>query len=177
MKVNVPVRAGGVQCTMIELSECHARILRGSPLRAGSETALIFDWGESWFVATARVVSTDANGECELQFVHVPPNSKETLDAALKTLKDDRLYQSIGHIVGDALGGGVADREMLRFRFIAGKWIVRTAKANEMQPVDGFLAPASASEASVKRLCAAYENLDNDGRQMLRLLAAVKLAA
>ena len=175
MNIHVPVRVGGADGVLIELSECHARIRHDNRLAAGAETTLVFDWGASWFIATARVGSTEVAGEYELQFLHVPPNARETLDAALQTLKDERLRRSVGHIIGEALAG--RSHELLRYRFIAGKWIVRTAKPNEQQPVDGFLVPAELGEIDRTRLCAGYEQLDNDGRQMLRLLAAAKLAA
>jgi hypothetical protein len=175
MNIHVPVRVGGANGVLIELSACHARVRHGGRLAAGSETTVVFDWGASWFVATARVGSTEAAGEYELQFLHVPPNAKETLDAALQTLKDERLRLSVGDIIGEALARG--SNELLRYRFISGKWIVRTAKPDEQQPVDGFLVPAQLGEIDRKRLCAGYEQLDNDGRQMLRLLAAAKLAA
>jgi len=174
MNIHIPARIAGGDGVVIELGASHARIRHGNPLRAGVETTLVFDWGASWFAATARVVSTGA-GESELHFIRVPPNAQETLDAAVQTLKDERLRQSVGDIIGDAIES--RSDELLRYRFIAGKWIVRTAKAAEQQPVDGFLVPAALDEADRKRLCAGYEQLDNDGRQMLRLLAAAKLAA
>ncbi|HJT15922.1 MAG TPA: hypothetical protein VJ853_00965 [Thermoanaerobaculia bacterium] len=176
MKVEVPVRIGGENAVLIDLSECDARIRHSSPLAAGSETSLVFDWGDAWFIATARIVATNTT-ESELQFVNVPPNARETLDAALNALKDDRLQQSVRNVVDEALASALPDCEPLRYRWIGGKWIVRTAKASEQQPVDGFIVPSSLPRPEVKRLCAAYETLDNDGRQMLRLVAAARLAA
>lgn len=177
MNIRVPVRVGGSEGALVELSEGHARIRHAQRLSAGSETSLIFDWGDAWFVATARVIPTGVAGESELQFIHVPPNARETLQAALHALNDDRLRRSVGDIISDTLPQEPPNNELLRCRFIEGRWVVRAAKPNEQQPVDGFLIPAAVGEHDVKRLCAGYEQLDNDGRQMMRLLAAAKLAA
>ncbi|HEY6842734.1 MAG TPA: hypothetical protein VI391_01085 [Thermoanaerobaculia bacterium] len=182
MNVRLFARAGGTNAVVVELSECHARVQHRNLLRGGSEVPLIFDWGDSWFVATTRVMSAtsiDASGmfESELQFVNIPEHSKETLDAAISTLGDARLEQSLAEIVASALAGASSPCDLLRCRFIAGKWIVRNAKADELPPVDGFIVPSSVGDAELTRLRAAYETLDNDGRQMLRLLAAARLAA
>src|SRR5690349_7809279 len=54
----VPARFGRVEGTLADISDHGARMKHREALHPCTESRLVFDWGETWFIATARVLST-----------------------------------------------------------------------------------------------------------------------
>lgn len=182
--IPLPARFGRIEGTLMDIGERGVRLRHRQPLHPGTETRLIFDWGMSWFNASARVLSSRllvnaGEAQCyesRIEFVDVPAASKETLDSVLGTVRNTVLRKWVGNLMGEVLAGAFTPsenepRSLLRYRLINDRWIVRTADQDEAQPLDGFILPASLGEQEIKTVCATYKQLDKDGRQLLRLFA------
>jgi hypothetical protein len=185
LSIPLPARFGRIEGTLTDVSERGARLRHRQPLHPGTETRLIFDWGTSWFNCNARALSTrlvvategDQFYESRIQFLEVPPASKQTLAQVEATLRNSQLRKWVGNMMGEILAGAITKDEigkhsLLRYRLVNDRWIVRTADDDEPQPVDGFILPSSVGEEEIKTVCAAYRQLDRNGRQLLRLFAA-----
>src|SRR5262249_25240807 len=64
----------------------------------------------------------------------------------------------------------------LRCRLIGSRW-ERKWTSNPTQPEDGFLLPDSLHPEAVASPCEAYKGLDEDGRHLIRLIAAAALSS
>lgn len=192
MRLSIPLTArfGRIDGTLTDIGERGARFRHRQPLNPGAENRLIFDWGMAWFNCSARALSTrlvvandgDQLYESRIQFLEVPLASKQTLEHVEATLRNSQLRKWVGNMMGEILAGAIAKDEaeghsLLRYRLVNNRWIVRTAGDDDPQPVDGFILPSSVGEEEIKTVCAAYRQLDRDGRQLLRLFAQAAIAA
>ena len=185
--VPLPARFGRIEGTLVDVSARGARMRHRQPMHPGTESRLIFDWGTQWFNANSRVLSTRLVSasdthfyESRIQFLELPPASKLTLDQVVTTLRNMVLRKWVGNMMGEVLSGAITpaendDNRLLRYRLVNDRWIVRTAQDDEPQPLDGFILPASVGEEEIRTVCAAYKQLDLNGRQLLRLFAATSI--
>jgi hypothetical protein len=129
-------------------------------------------------LSTRLVVANEGDQfyESRIQFLEVPPESKQVLDHVVTTLRNSQLRKWVGNMMGEILAGAIPSDEagghsLLRYRLVNDRWIVRTADDDEPQPLDGFILPSSLGEEEIKTVCSAFRQLDRDGRQLLRLFA------
>lgn len=188
LTVPLPACLGRTDGVLIDLGRRGARFHHEKALAPGVELRLTFEWPGGPFRVRARVLSSrliavgsrQTRFESRLQFLQVPPGSNAVLQRVITTLTDQQLRQWVANMMGEwqvppsAEPAGTA-RARLRFRLLNGHWDTQPAAAGEGPPPDGFIVPASMEPGEISILCAAYQSLDRDGRQLLRLFASAAL--
>jgi hypothetical protein len=86
-----------------------------------------------------------------------------------------------GHSAGESILATIGQARRSRshgftsYRFREGTWW-RIPTDSPMQPTDGFTVGAHEDEDELETLCRAYENADDEGRRLIRLVAELSTA-
>ena len=181
--VLMPAVLGRGDALIADISADGARVMHftGHPL--DSQIRLVCFYAGHRFGVTARVLASRVIGlgsgpggstsyESRLQFVDCPPDSAETLAAIIEHIENERLRNWVSNAAGD--GSDVHDRDaaayFVRCRLRGRHW-TKCWTREEAQPADGFTVPAKLSDGEIDLLCEAYEKMDDEGRELIRMTA------
>jgi hypothetical protein len=167
--------------TLVDLSANGARIRHDAPVALGSRVRVTFDWKGDRFEATGEVlasrVSSLGNGtrfESRLRFLAVPERSQEILARTMTDSLDDDLRRWVSNLHGwneygadehDSRGDGT----FIRCRYVNRRW-QQTHTRDPLPPADGFTVPADTDPSEIRTLCRTFEESDEDGRSLVRLI-------
>lgn len=195
----VPARIGRGEGSLVDLSLHGMRVRHSTPAGRGTRVRVSFEWRGERFAATAevlasRVAALTADGgtlfESRLRFVDLAADGREMLDRVLGTIRNRDLRRWVANLRGwtdeeTTPHANVVPRDgrvaapsatpslnaFLRCRFRDGRWEKQWTR-DATQPLNGFVLPASVDPGEIARLCSTYEQIDADGRHLLRLMAA-----
>lgn len=172
---------------LIDLSDRGAKVRHFTMVRRGALVRLSFEWEGERFSANAEVLASRVvslgNGagsgttyESRLCFRDVPPPSESVLARALESLADRDVRRWVSNLRG---WGDEPVREplpfasgsFLRCRYLGTRW-EKKCTHDLTQPEDGFLLPAGVDHHEVETLCSTYAHMDDEGRRVVRLMAA-----
>lgn len=182
----IRVSVGRGSGTISDLSRGGTRVRHTLPVRRGAQVRVAFRWQEEQFDAMAEVLASrvaslgdNAGGatvyESRFRFVQLSPGSREVLGRVLDALSNRDLRRWVANLHGwseDANNAQDASQcgAFLRCRLIGRMWKKKWTH-DQTQPDDGFLLPASVNADELSTLCEAFENADDDGRHLIRLMA------
>ena len=183
--VVMPAFLGRGDAMIVDISSDGARVLHFASLPLHGELRLMFSHGGRRFGVIARVLASRVKGlgdgpagattfESRLQFVDASAESAATLAQIIEQLEDERMQRWESNAAGHAPAGrcGEANADyFLRYRLLGGRW-TKLSTRDSMQPRDGFTVPAKLSDHELRALCEAYEQMDAEGRELVRATAA-----
>jgi hypothetical protein len=187
-----PARVGVARVYIIDISLNGVRVAhQGTLPPPGHECALVFDW-EGCAVDLRCEVTRSV-----LERLAKNASEKSVHHAGLRILDADRqsretLRQMIAALVARALDEQKANArgipaeaaqcfqtgkgsEFLRFELIDGAWR-RTTTTRPEQPAHGFTISADEDRTHVELLCHTFENSDEPGRQLIKMMAELSLS-
>ncbi|HEX2122908.1 MAG TPA: PilZ domain-containing protein [Thermoanaerobaculia bacterium] len=167
-----------------DLSRGGARVRHTLPVRRGAQVRVAFRWQDEQFEATAevlasRVASLGAGGgtmyESRLRFAQMTAAAREVLARVLTALANRDLRRWVANLHGwsdetTAPHEAKQDGSFLRCRLVGRMWKKKWTH-DRTQPEDGFLLPGTVNADELSTLCDAFENADEDGRHLIRLMA------
>lgn len=173
---------------IIDISESGMRARHTIPTTCHSLVRVSFQWEDQRFSATAEVlasrlaslgVSADepAQYESRLRFRALSPQAAGVLTRVLSTLRDHDLRKWVANLRGwppEPETVSVAPRRRgayVRCRRFGIRWEKKWTR-DASQPEDGFLLPADIDPQDLDRLCSTYDIATDDGRRLMRLIAA-----
>lgn len=159
----------------------------------GDRFRLVFRWhGEDvdflCQVARSTVVRPGGDGQNVVshtgaRFVEASPQSERRLQDMIATFVGRMLIAQKSNANADTRDPDSAlilaqigearrsrSRGYLTFRLLNGEW-TREQSTTSLQPEDGFTVAAFEDEDELETLCRAYENTDDEGRRLIRLVA------
>lgn len=177
---------------IIDISLNGVRIAhQGTLPPAGRECALAFEWDshpiELRCEVTRNVLEKLAKSAAEKSIYHA---GLSIIDADAFSRRE--LRRMIGALVARALDEQKANArgvpaeaaqcfqtgkgtEFLRFELINGAWR-RTATTRPDQPAHGFTISAEESREHVEMLCHTFQNADEPGRQLIKMMAELSIS-
>jgi hypothetical protein len=190
----VPTRIGRGAGSLVDISMHGMRVRHSTPAGRGTRVRVSFDWRGERFSANAevlasRVAALTSDGgtlfESRLRFVDITGEAEEVLDRVLGTIRNRDLRRWVANLRGwteEDGGTNVVHGEarvpvappmsaFVRCRLRDGRWEKKWTR-DGTQPLNGFVVPATVDEGEISRLCMTYEQIDADGRHLLRLMAA-----
>jgi hypothetical protein len=187
---NVPVLLGRGKGVLVDLSEHGARVRHDVQAPRGSNVRLTFAWHKERFAASAEVLSSRVVAlgmadvptvyESRLRFRPLTDAAADLLSRVLGSVEDADIRKRVANLRGweddstPATRSPAATGSYLRCRLIGNRW-ERKLTHDSAAPADGFLLPESTTPKEVDSLCETYRDLDADGRQLIRLLAATAM--
>lgn len=187
---NVPVLIGRGKGVLVDLSEHGARVRHDVQAPRGSNVRLTFAWHNERFAASAEVLSSRVVAlgmadvptvyESRLRFRPLTDATAELLARVLGSVEDADIRKRVANLRGweetstPTTPTPAKTGSYLRCRLIGNRW-ERKLTHDMTTPIDGFLLPESVTPREVDSLCETYRELDDDGRQLVRLLAATAL--
>jgi hypothetical protein len=184
----MPAVLGRGDSLILDISAEGARVMHftGHPL--GSDVRLVFFYAGRRFSVIARMLASRVIGlgngpagstsyESRLQFTNCPDDTAETLEHIIEQIESERVRSWTSNAAGEAPAGGhsedFADASyFMRCRLRGIRW-VKCWTRDAAQPTDGFTVPAKLSDGEVEILCQAYENMDAEGRDLIRATATM----
>src|SRR5438105_6018717 len=180
----------GESALLLDVGVAGAFVEHHGKIEPGTHFTLSFRWqGEELDfmceVARSKVVrpSVDAGSivsHSGLRFVDASMQSKQKLqemmttfvrrllDAQRANASGDHQSEAVLSAIGDARRG--RSRGYLRYRLQDNAWR-HEATTSPRQPSDGFAVPAFEDDDDITKLCEAYERADEEGRNLIRLVA------
>jgi hypothetical protein len=186
---NVPVLVGRGEGVLVDLSERGARVRHSVQARRGSSIRVTFEWEGQRFAATGDVLSSRVVAlgfgdvptvyESRLHFRVITDAAGELLARVLLSVENGDVRKWVANLHGwsDAATAPSATRSTgsyLRCRLLGSRW-ERKWTHDRIQPKDGFLLPESVDTRDVDNLCETYVGMDDEGRDLIRLMAAASL--
>ncbi|HKR62962.1 MAG TPA: PilZ domain-containing protein [Thermoanaerobaculia bacterium] len=187
---SLPVFVGRGVGTLVDLSATGARVRHAVQAQRGSNVRLTFEWHGERFGATAEVLSSRVvslgNGESptiyesRLRFRLLTDAARDLLDRVLVAIENEDVRRWVANLRGWNAGESASPARIpikgsyLRCRLLGRRW-ERKWTQDASQPNDGFVLPETTGPRDVDELCATYENADDDGRNLIRLIAAASL--
>ena len=122
-------------------------------------------------VSHTGVRFVEAVGESEARLQNMMATFVGRLLSAQKANASGDATPSDDHFLGQ-LGEArrARSRGFLTYRWIAGAW-ERSSTEDPAQPSDGFTVASYEDEEELETLCRAYEQADDEGRRLIRLVA------
>lgn len=178
----VPVIFGRGDGVLIDLSRRGARIRHSTPVRRGASVRISFEWERMRFSATAEVLAarvislgTGPSYESRVRFISVEPDSEGVLAAALDDLAGRDVRRWVANLRGwsdeSQSPAPRSSGSFIRCR-LHGAWWERKCTGDTVQPANGFLLSAESTESEIAKLCDTYVRATEEGRQMIRTMAA-----
>jgi len=173
---------------LVDLSARGARVRHSAQARRSSNVRLSFEWKGERFAATGEVLSSHVVTlgyenhptiyESRLRFRLLTEESAALLTRVLSSMETDNVRTWVANVQGDSANvqpvrPARATGSYLRCRLI-GRW-ERKWTHDWTPPTDGFLLPETADPKEVDDLCASYLNEDEEGRKLIRLMAATAI--
>lgn len=184
---SIAVLIGRGEGVLIDLSANGARVRHAAIVRRGSTVRLSFEWaseriGGNAEVLASHVVSLGGAGttyESRLRFTRFDAGAREVLARALDALENRGVRRLIANLRGwtDEVRQvrpavpSLVTGSYIRCRLMGARWEVK-AIGDGQQPDDGFALPAPVEKGEILRLCDDYARAGEDGRRVIRLLAA-----
>jgi hypothetical protein len=184
------VRIGRNDGVLIDISDRGARVRHVAAVRRGESLRIALAWQGEQFSAQAEVLSSRVvsmgNGrgtiyESRLRFVSMPAGAAEVLRQALAGFKARDMRRWVANLRGwepepeTPTHPALVTSTFLRYR-LRGLWWEKKATHDPSQPDDGFAIPADTDEAEISSLCRTFESLDDEGRLVIRAIAAQVVA-
>ncbi len=182
-RFDVPVSAtlGRREVSLIDLSARGARIHHATAARPGEQLCLRFDYQGRTFdlesrILDAKLIALDAKDPVyasRLRLTGTSREQRESIDAAIGMLSSRGEGRWTGRPIGaPSAESSAASAEPATFcRFVTNQWRIEKGRTGDIS-FDGFVVPSYTDEREIQLLCAAYEKLDGEGRQLLRRFAA-----
>jgi hypothetical protein len=181
----IPVVIGRGDGVLVDLSARGAKVRHASLVRRGATVRISFEYERTRFCASAEVLASRVSSlqgtrggtiyESRLRFTAVSAEAAGALSRILDAVAGRDVRRWVANLRGwgdeAACASAPLSVSFLRCRLFGIRWEVKCTNEHT-QPADGFLIPASTSDSEVVRLCADYERADEDGRRVIRLLAA-----
>lgn len=187
---SVPVFVGRGQGVLVDLSPEGARMRHFVQAQRGSNVRISFEWQGERFASTAEVLasrvvalsdgSRPTQYESRLRFRLVTEPAAQLLRRVLASLENEDVRRWVANLRGwhdDSQRVGQPEttkNSYLRCRWVHNRWETKWTQ-DATQPVDGFVLPETVDTREIGNLCKTYERLDDDGRHLIRLLAAEAL--
>ena len=197
LKLPRPILAtmDGESALVLDVGMAGAYIEHHGKIEPGANFTLSFRWqGEELDfvceVARTRVIRPSADSAAVVshsgvRFVDASAESRQRLEQMMVTfiarLLDAQRANASGDDTGDALLGTIGEarrgrsRGCVRYHFRNGEWM-HEATTSPRQPSDGFTVAAFEDDEEVAKLCEAYERADEEGRNLIRLVAELSAA-
>jgi hypothetical protein len=185
----IPVFIGRGEGLLVDLSARGARVRHSAQARRSSNVRLTFQWMGERFAATAEVLSSHVAilgyqnvptiYESRLRFRLLTEESAALLTRVLSSMETDNVRTWVANLRGDSanvqpIRPARATGCYLRCRLIGRRW-ERKWTHDWTPPTDGFLLPEAADPKEVDDLCTTYLNEDEEGRRLIRLMAAAAI--
>jgi hypothetical protein len=183
----MPAVLGRGDALILDISAEGARVMHFAGVPLESQVRLVFFYAGRRFAAIARVLASRVMGlgngpggtatyESRVMFVDSPGEVAETLTDIIEHIETERMQNWISNAAGHE---GSADgahqcsesQYFMRCRLYGRRWI-KCWTRDASQPDDGFTVPAKLSDGEVDILCDAYEKMDAQGRNLIRVTAA-----
>jgi hypothetical protein len=175
---------------LVDLSERGAKIRHTATVVRGSTVRISFAWSGWRFSANAEVLASrvvslgsSQNGgttyESRMRFIAVSPENEDVLQRALEEIAGRDMRRWVANLRGWGDAPAPPPRAVssyLRCRYLSMRW-QKKVTPDVTQPEDGFVVPAETSEAEIATLCETYARVDEEGRHVLRLMAAAAVEA
>jgi hypothetical protein len=187
---SVKVLVGRGEGVLVDLSLEGARVRHSVQAHRGANLRVSFDWQGERFASTAEVLASrvvalsdgthPTQYESRLRFRLVIEGAGQLLRRVLASVENDDVRKWVSNLRGwiDPSESNAyispRTRSYLRCRFVRGRWETKWTH-DATQPVDGFVVPETVERSEIASLCKTYERLDDDGRHLVRLLAAETL--
>lgn len=179
-------RIGRHDALVLDLSMRGARVNHEALLQRGSTIRLSFRWYGVQFDAAAeilasRIVTLGAGldqrplYESRVRFASMTLDAMDVLSRAIAGIATEQLRTWVGNLQGESAPtstAGVQPLGFIRCRAIYRRWEKKWTR-DASHPDDGFTVPAGTPVAEVEALCRAWESMDDDSRELLRLTANV----
>lgn len=172
--------------TLLDLSRGGMRVRHTVAATRGSQLRVTLSWQSDRFFADAEVLSSRVAGlgdgetaatifESRFRFVRLSDYSQSVLDRVLAAISSIELRSWVANLRGwsDESRGSRRSPEteaFIRCRFIGMRWQKKWTH-DTVQPPNGFLVPATINPQELAKLCETYSRADEDGRQLIRLMA------
>ena len=185
-----PVIIGRGEGVLMDLSDRGARVRHFAATRRGETVRLTFGWEGERFTAQAevlasRVISLGTGAgttfESRLRFLCMDGGSPTVLQSALAGIRAREMRRWVSNLRGWDADADVtrpsafATSTYIRYR-LRGAWWERKNTNDASQPEDGFVVPGDVEESEIRSLCHTYQELDSEGRRIIRLMAAEVVA-
>jgi hypothetical protein len=187
---SVKVLVGRGQGALVDLSLEGARVRHSVQAHRGANLRISFEWQGERFASTAEVLASrvvalsdgthPTQYESRLRFRLVTETAGQLLRRVLASVENADVRKWVANLQG--WNESSASPELintrtgsyLRCRLVRGRWETKWTH-DATQPDDGFVLPETVERSEIGKLCKTYERLDDDGRHMVRLLAAESL--
>jgi hypothetical protein len=198
LKLARPIIAAvdGASALLLDVGVAGAFVEHHGRLEPGTHFSLTFRWqgDELEFeceVARTKVVRPSADAAAVVshsgvRFVDASAGSSEKLRQMMATFVGRVLAAQRANASGDhdseVLLGTVGEarrarsRGFVRYQFREGAWS-HEATQSPRQPPNGFTVGAFEDDDEIEQLCRTYENADEEGRDMIRLVAELSTAS
>ncbi len=186
---HILVLIGRGEGALLDLSTRGARVRHAVQARRSTNVRLSFDWENDRFVAMAEVLSSHVVAlghgdvptlyESRLRFRLISENDEQILDRVIAAIQFGSERRWIDNLEGNSQPDRratttVTTGSYLRCRLIGRRW-ERKWTHDRTQPHDGFLLPESIDAKEVDKLCRSYEEQDDNGRALIRMIAAASI--
>jgi hypothetical protein len=203
LKLARPILAtfDGQNALVLDVGIGGALIEHYGPSAPGERRTLRFRWDSQEIVALTEVVRSTlqrqvaGDGSSVLshsatRFVDVSDDSAYWLQQMMATFVGKVLAAQrsnmLGHFGKDTIDGTASlsdlggarrsrTRGFIKFRLMGSSWW-KAPTDSPAQPIDGFTVAASEDEEELETLCRAYEQADDEGRRLIRLVAELSAA-
>lgn len=185
---HILVLIGRGEGILVDLSTRGARVRHAVQARRGTNVRISFDWEDVRFTAMAEVLSshvvTLGRGdvptlyETRLRFRLITGDEEHILERVIAAIQSGSERKWIDNLEGIGqleAQPAIESGSFLRCRLVGRRW-ERKWTHSRAQPTDGFLLPDSIDPKEVDRLCHSYENQDDDGRALIRIIAAASIS-
>lgn len=181
---DLTARIGRHDAIVINLSMRGARIGHQGFLHRGSTVRLSFGWYGARFAAAAEILASGiatlgagenqpALYESRVRFASMTVDAMDVLTSVLRGLAAEELRTWVANLQGDggpSSAAGVRPLGFIRCRYIHRRWETKWTR-DASQPGDGFTLPAATRRAEVERLCLAWQAMNDESRNLLRVTA------
>jgi hypothetical protein len=183
----IPITIGRGRGSILDLSQSGMRIRHSIGLACHSLVRVAFQWQTERFAATAEVIGSrmislsggpdePAEYETRVHYRALPPQMAEVLARILAALQERELRRWVANLRGwPPEPQSAVDRPRrpayIRCQRFSHRWEKKWTR-EASQPEHGFVLPATVEAHDVERLCAAYDRASEEGRNLMRLIAA-----
>src|SRR5436853_5642535 len=192
LKLPRPILAemNGQNALLLDVGVAGAFVEHRGTVEPGKHVALSFRWQGDLLefmceVARSKIVRPSADATAVLshsgvRFVDASPESKEKLQAMMATfvsrLLEAQRANASGNHDSEMLLGTLGDARRSRSRgfvryHLAGSAWTHESTSSPRQPSDGFTVPAFEDDDEIAALCETYARADEEGRNLIRLVA------
>jgi hypothetical protein len=187
---SVKVFVGRGEGVLVDLSPEGARMRHSVQAHRGANLRVSFEWQGERFASTAEVLASrvvalsdgthPTQYESRLRFRLLTEAASQLLRRVLASVENDDVRKWVANLQGwndpsaPAVQPDSRRGSYLRCRLVRGRWETKWTH-DATQPLDGFVVPETLERSEIANLCKTWERLNDDGRHLVRLLAAETL--